>query len=425
MTLRSKAIPVLAPVFFALLGGTAMAQTVVTLLHVEQGEPTIKAWEAIAADFEAQHAGVDVQIQYLENEAFKAKLPTLLQSNDKPDIFYSWGGGVLKEQSTTGALMDLTALMDADGGAWRNAYNPGPFAGLTFDGKVWGVPYKTGTISFFYNKEQFNKAGVDGAAIATWDDFLAATQKLKDAGLTPLACGGGDKWPLHFYWSYLVMREGGHAAFEAAKAGEGDGFAGAPFVKAGEDLVALGKLEPCQAGYLGATWPESLASFADGKAAMILGFEATYANQKTNAADGNGLAYDNIGRFAFPAVAGGAGAVTDTLGRLNGWAVTAGAKPEAVEFIKFFTNADNQRKLAEAGLIIPVAVGTGDAVQDPLMKASAEQVAASTWHQNFLDQDLGPAVGRVINEQSVEIFSGNVSPADGAAAIRDELALAM
>ena len=43
-------------------------------------------------------------MQFLENEAFKAKLPTLLQSNDAPDFFYSWGGGVLKQQSETGTL---------------------------------------------------------------------------------------------------------------------------------------------------------------------------------------------------------------------------------------------------------------------------------------------------------------------------------
>ncbi|MDO8358486.1 MAG: extracellular solute-binding protein [Devosia sp.] len=425
MTSTMKALSLTAFAAAALLSGSALAQTKVTLMHVETGKPLLAAWEKIASDFEAGHPGIDVEIQFLENEAFKAKLPTLLQSDAAPDIFYSWGGGVLKEQSTTGALQDLTAAMDADGGAWRNSYNPGPFAGLTFADKVWAVPYKTGSIAFFYNKEMFAKAGVDGGAIKTWDDYLAAVKTLKAAGITAMACGGGDKWPLHFYWSYLVMRNAGHDAFEAAKAGEGEGFAGAPFVAAGEQLRQLGELEPCQAGYLGATWPDSLKVFADGKAALLLGFEATYQNQKTNATDGTGLAQDNIGRFAFPEVPGGVGKVTDTLGRLNGWALKANASPEAIEFIKFFTNADNEKALASAGFIIPVTANSGDAVTDPLMQASAEQVAASTWHQNFFDQDLGPSVGRVVNDVSVEMFTGSMSPADGAAAIKSELDLAM
>ena len=425
MSLKTRLIPLLAPALLAAMGGAAVAQTTVTLMHVEEGKPLLAAWEQIATDFEASHPGVDVQLRFLENEAFKAKLPTLLQSDDKPDIFYSWGGGVLKEQSGTGALMDLTAAMDADGGAWRNSFGQSIVNALTFDGKVWAVPHKTGSIAFFYNKEQFAKAGVDGTAIKTWDDFLAAAKKLKDAGLVPLACGGGDKWPLHFYWSYLVMRNAGEAAFQAAKANEGEGFSGAPFVKAGELLRQLGELDPCQPGYLGAKWQESLGVFGDGKAAMLLGFEATYQNQKTNAADGEGIARENLGRFPFPMVEGGAGNPTDTLGRVNAWAVTEGASPEAIEFIKFFNNADSQKALAAGGFIVPVAVGAESGLTDELMKQSAAEVAAAPWHQNFFDQDLGPAVGRVVNDMSVEIFTGNISPAEGAAAIKAELDLAM
>jgi raffinose/stachyose/melibiose transport system substrate-binding protein len=414
-----------APIAFALLSGTAMAQTVVTMMHVEQGTPTTDAWEKLAVDFEAANPGVDVQIQYLENEAFKAKLPTLLQSNERPDIFYSWGGGVLKEQSTTGAIMDLTEAMDADGGAWRNSFSQGIFAGLMFNDRVWAVPYKTGSMAIFYNKEQFAQAGVDAAAIKTWDDLLAGVAKLKEAGLTPLACGAGDKWPIHHWYGYLVMRNGGQAAFEAAKAGEGDGFAAEPFVKAGANLRQLGALEPCQPGHLGAKWPEALGTFGDGKAAMILGFEATYMNQKTNAADDVGIAYENLGRLSFPMVEGGAGNAEDTLGRLNGWAVSAGASPEAIAFMKFFNSVESQTYLASQGLIVPVAVGADAALTDDLMRASAQAVAAAPWHQNFLDQDLGPAVGRVVNDVAVEMFEGNMTPEEGARAIQDEASLAM
>ncbi|MBN9026519.1 MAG: carbohydrate ABC transporter substrate-binding protein, partial [Rhizobiales bacterium] len=42
---------------------------------------------------------------------------------------------------------------------------------------------------------------------------------------------------------------------------------------------------------------------------------------------------------------------------------------------------------------------------------------------NFLDQDLGPAVGRVVNDVSVEIVSGQMSPEDAAQQIQDAWAL--
>lgn len=59
-------------------------------------------------------------------------------------------------------------------------------------------------------------------------------------------------------------------------------------IKAGEQLAEFGKLEPFQPGYLGSTWPQALGVFGDGKAAIILGFDNTEANQRKNAGDGKG-----------------------------------------------------------------------------------------------------------------------------------------
>ncbi|WP_283192571.1 extracellular solute-binding protein [Rhizobium sp. AN80A] len=399
--------------------GSAMAETTIKWMHLEIDPTYIGVWKQIVKNYEAERPGTKIEMQFLENEAFKAKLPTLLQSSDAPDLFYSWGGGVLKQQLATGALLDLSEAMNAKDGAWLKTYNPASVKGLTYDGKIGAVPYSVGTVSFFYNKALFAKAGVDATTIKTWDDYLAAVKKIKDAGIVPIAGGGGEKWPIHFYWSYLVMRNGGQKVFDAAKNGEGEGFNDPAMIKAGEQLAELGKLEPFQPGYLGATWPQTLGVFGDGKAAMILGFQNTEANQRTNSGDKKGLSADNIGRFAFPAVTGGAGAVTDTLGGLNGWAVTKKAPPETLDFLAYLTNAENERTMAKAGMIIPVAVGAEDGVTDPLVHQAAQQLAGSTWHQNFFDQDLGPSVGRVVNDVSVAIVSGQMTPADGAQQIQD------
>lgn len=399
------------------------AATVVKWMHVELDPKAVAVWEEIAKDYEAKHPGVDVQLQFLENEAFKAKLPTLLQSSDVPDFFYSWGGGVLDEQSKTGALKDLTEVFDADGGKLRKAYNSAALDGLSFDGKVWAVPYKFSLVSFFYNKELFAKAGVKADDIQTWDDLGNAVKKIKEAGIVPIAGGGGEKWPIHFYWSYLVMRNGGQPVFEAASKGEGEGFLDPAIIKAGEQLAEFGTLEPFQPGYLGATWPQSLGVFGDGKAAMILGFDNTEANQRKNAGDGKGLVPENIGRFAFPVVEGGAGKATDTLGGLNGWAVTKNASKEAIDFATFLTNKENEEKMAAAGMILPVAAGADGAVKNPLLADSARQLAGSTWHQNFFDQTLGAAVGRVVNDVSVEIVSGQMTSEEGAQQIQDAFEL--
>ncbi len=402
----------------------ASAQTTIKLLHLEANPDRLATREEIAAAYEEAHPDVNIEFQFLENEAFKAKLPTLLQSNEAPSMFYTWGGGVLKAQSETGAIRDLTAAMDADGGAWRNEVSPAAVDGLSIDGKVWAAPVQSGLVSFFYNKELFEQAGVDAASIQTWDDFIAAVQQLKDAGITPIAGGGGDKWPIHFFWSYLAMRELGQEGFAAAKAGEG--FQGEGFLKASQMLADLGAMEPFQEGYLGATWPDTQAVFADGRAAMVLSFEntATPQNQANAATDGVGLSADNIGRFAFPTVEGGAGLITDDFGGLNGWVVTTDAPPETEDVIHFLT-VENAGLLAEKNNILPTALGSDTSVKDPSLADSAAQMAKATWHQNYLDQDLGPNVGRVVNDMSVELVSGGVTPEDALQQIQDAFSMEM
>jgi len=403
----------------AATANTASAETVIKWLHLENQEPVVEVWRQVADEFEQANPGVTIEMQFLENQAFKAKLPTLLQSSEIPSLFYTWGGGVLKAQSETGVLRDISPALDADNNKWRDTLKPSSIAGMTFDDKVWAAPVLNGVVSFFYNKELFDKAGVDGTSIETWDDFMGAVQTLKDAGITPIAGGGGDKWPIHFYWGYLAMREAGHDGFMAAKAGENGGFAGEPFVAAGEKLAALGALEPFQNGYLGATWNDALAAFGDGRAAMILSFENTGRTQISNSTDGKGLAEDNIGRFAFPVIEGAPGVVTDNMGGLTGWAVTRDAPPETEKFLEYYTSPDVARRISEVQKVIPVTIGVADSITDPLLKSSAEALADETWHQNYLDQDLGPNVGAVVNDMSVAIVSGATSPEDAAQQIQD------
>ena len=82
----------------ALSTSLAAAETTVKWLHIEVNPNQVKLWEEMARDFEAKNPGVKVEMSFLENEAYKAKAPTLLQSKDRPHIIYSWAGGVLKSQ---------------------------------------------------------------------------------------------------------------------------------------------------------------------------------------------------------------------------------------------------------------------------------------------------------------------------------------
>ena len=402
----------------ALSAGLASAETTVKWLHIEVNPNQVKLWEEVARDFEAKNPGVKVEMSFLENEAYKAKAPTLLQSKDRPHIIYSWAGGVLKTQVEAGVLEDITK----DVADLTPKLSPAAVAAFTVNDKVYGLPYNVSQVGFMYNKELFAKAGVDGSKIATWDDLLAAVKQLKAANVTPIVVGGADKWPLHFYWTYLAVRIGGKPGFQAALKGENGGFEGETFVKSGEMFKQLVDLGPFQNGFLGAKNPQAVGMFGDGKAAMILAISSFYHSQKALAADKVGLSDDKIGWFNFPTVPGGKGEASDTLGGINGWLVTKGAPKEAVAFLKAFVSDDVQKRLAAGNYVIPTYLGAEQALGSAFMRNIAKNIAASKYHQNFYDQDLGPNVGRVVNDACAEIAGGTMTPKQAAKAIQDAYA---
>jgi raffinose/stachyose/melibiose transport system substrate-binding protein len=397
------------------LAAPAFADTNVTVLHVSENAAQKALWDKIAQDYNASHKGVNVQFKYLENEAFKAKLPTMLQSDARPDLFYSWAGGVMQAQDKAGFLKDVTA----DVAAAEGDLAPTAVDAFKVNGKVVGVPFEVGEVAFYYNKKLFEKAGVKAEDIKSWDDFLGAVKKLKAAGITPIVVGAGEKWPMHFYYSYLIMRIGGEHALADAKAGKDGGFKNPTFVEAGKRLRELAALEPFQPGYLQTSHAQSAGLFGDGKAAMDLMGQWLLGMQGPNSTSGKGVAPEDIGILSFPVIPGGKGKATDTLGGINGWLVSKSAPPEAVDFLKFFSQAKYAKEAASTAAYIPVVKGADASFTDPLFKHLAGDLAVTTYHQNYLDQDLGPSVGRVINDVSVAVAAGEMKPEDAAAAIQE------
>ncbi len=393
---------------------SARADTLLKIVHPETNPAEQAFWQRIGNDYQASHKGVSIQFQYLENEAYKAKLPTMLQSQDRPAIIYSWAGGVMRAQIAAGYVRPLGAAAAGVG----TTMTPAAAAAYTDGGRVYGVPVLTSDVAFFYNRALFAKAGVDASSIKTWDDLLAAVRKLKSAGITPIVVGAGEKWPMHFYWSYLALRAGGVDVVTYARAGKNGGFNGPAFVEAGTRLRELADLEPFQPGYLGSLALQAAGLFGDGKGAMQLMGDWLLNTEAGNAADGKGLSTDQIGVFPFPELAGGKGHVGDVLGGVNGFLVTKDAPVEAEDFLAFFSQPKYQMEAAANGYYIPTVKGVAAAVTNPVKRSIVNALAGASKLQLFFDQDLGPSVGRVVNDVSVAVAAGKMLPKDAAAAVQ-------
>jgi raffinose/stachyose/melibiose transport system substrate-binding protein len=365
----------------------------------------------------AANPNVTIDITVMENENFKAKLTTVMQSGEPPNIFQSWGGGVMNEYAKAGLLKDITADLDKDG--WRDTFSPGALAVYSYKGVNYGVPRDMGMVGFWYNKDLFAKAGIEKPP-ATWTELLDVVKKLKAAGITPIALGEGDKWPGAFWWEYLAVRIGGQAAFDAAYSREGS-FTDAPFVEAGKKLQELVALEPFQDGFLGMTWPNEAGLMGNGEAAMDLMGQWAPGAFIENSASKEGLG-DKAGWFPFPAVEGGAGDPTDALGGGNGYVVGKNAPPEAVDFLKFLSSVKSQRAQAKLGMSVPVVKGAEDGLSDPSLQTVQKGAAAAKYFQLYYDQYLPPAVGPVVNDAVQGIFAGTSTPEQAAQMVEDAAA---
>jgi raffinose/stachyose/melibiose transport system substrate-binding protein len=393
---------------------SAAAQPVtINWWHITTDKVGKPLFQSIADAYMKDHPNVTIKLTVLENEAYKAKLAATAPA-DYPDLFQSWGGGGMAAQAQAGLLKDITS----DVADIKDTINPGALGIYALDGKQYGLPWDMGMMGVWYNKDLFSKAGIS-APPATWDDFLADVTKLRASGVAPLAIAGKDKWPSMHLWTYLLLRIGGGDALQQMITS--GNYNTDACTKAGDQVLALNKLNPYQDGYASATYPNEAAAVGNGKAAMELMGQWAPAVQNDNSADKKGLG-DKLGWFPFPSVAGGTGAATDGVGGGNGIAVKKDAPPEAVDFLKFFVNTDNGNKLNTSGIGMSPVNGTGATITDPNLKNVLAGRDQAKFIQLYLDQAVPPSVGAVVNDATVALFLGKSDPATACKALTDAAA---
>lgn len=400
----------------AITASAAVADVTVDVLSINRDAAT---WQGLYTDavasYEAANPGVKINLQLMEDEAFKQKLPTLLQSDAAPDMFFSWSGGVFYEQAEQGFLR---ALDDATVSEWQQDLSAGGMAALSHNGKYYGAPEASQNVAIWYNKDHAAALGIDPTAIKTYDDLLGAVETAKAGGVTPFVVGGQDKWPLHFFYSLIAMRIMGQEGMAASAAGDNGGFNNDDWVRAGQEYMRLIELEPFQPGFMGVKYDAATGLWGDGAALFHLMGDWDLGASRGAATNG-GLSDDQLGVIPFPMIEGGKGAITDTLGGASGFVLTKDAPDEAIDFLKYFMGVEVQKAAASGGVYIPTVPSAGGLVEDVILKQFAAIGGASTYHQLFLDQFFGSELGGAINDVSAQMATGDITP-EAAAELLEE-----
>lgn len=399
--LALSGLTALAPIIAACGADSGDGTTTIDWWNLATTEPRKTVFPRIAKAYGDAHPGVTIASNALENEAFKSKMTANTASGKLPDIFHTWGGGVLKQRIDAGLIEDLTTRLDWAGDLTGSSLSP-----FQFDGKTYAVPFNATMVGFWYNKRLFADAGIDTPP-TTWSGFLDAVGKLKAKGTTPIALAGKEKWPGHFYWSYLAMRTAGIPAL--AQAATTNDFTAPGFITAGQRLKELVDLAPFQPGFLGAAYDGpggQAATVGSGKAAMEL--MGPWAPATQNNA-GGGLGAD-LGFFTFPTVEGGPGTATEVLSGADGFAIRKDAPKEALDFLKFFVKDNEATLIAGDDGEMPVIKGAENQLTDPNKKIVAQELARATGFQLYLDQALAPAVGQEVNDSVAALIAGTKTP---------------
>ena len=394
--------------------GSSSQPVKLTWWHNASADPGKSFWQTVADEYHAAHPNVTVEVVPIQNEQFTTKIPVALQSSSPPDVFQQWGGGQLGDQVASGRVMDVTDAVKP----WIGNLG-GAVTNWQVKGRQYGVPYSMGLVGFWYNKDLFAKAGI-AAPPDTWDALLADVQKLKAAGIAPIALGGKDRWPDAFYWDYLAVRLCSKKTLQQASA---DLKLTDPcWTDAGVKVKQLLDASPFQAGFLATPAQQGAGSSAglmgNGKAAMELQGHWNPGVMNGLTPDGKGIG-DKLGWFPFPTVTGAAGQAGALLGGGDGFSCSYKAPPQCADFLKYIASVDVQKRWAALSVGMPVARGSESGIVDPNLKNLADIRNKASFVQVYLDIAFGTNVGQALDDAVANQFAGTATPDQVVKAISD------
>ncbi|VBB09863.1 Hypothetical protein LUCI_5161 [Lucifera butyrica] len=142
----------------------------------------VAAWNDAADSLKAEIAGfqkkyphIKVEVQYVDNNYTKI-MPKLASGSDVPDIIQTQNRDFPAfMKKFPGEFVDITDKV----AGLKSKFVAAAWEPVTFDGKVYAMPWDLGPAAVYYRQDLFQQAGIEPSKIETWDDFIASGQKIK------------------------------------------------------------------------------------------------------------------------------------------------------------------------------------------------------------------------------------------------------
>lgn len=133
----------------------------------------------LADKFMAANPGITVNLEITVSDGLPTRIQTALRSGSPPDLIEAQHGWVVP-YAQAGLLTPLDDVLAALG---KDDFVPASLQYDTWDGHVWGIPYRIETHGVFYNKGAFRAAGLDPEKPpATWTELVDVATRLTGKG---------------------------------------------------------------------------------------------------------------------------------------------------------------------------------------------------------------------------------------------------
>lgn len=317
-------------------------KTTITFMNHTSESRSISYEDSLIEEFEKENPDIDVEVQRMSMDDYTQTIQTKFASGDAPDVFYIEQSN-LEDYAKNGYLLDLTDTDIAD-------HYDGNM--LQYDGKSYGAPVGVTAYVVTYNKKVFQDLGLD--VPTTLDEFYNVCDKIKDAGITPMAAGYQDSWVLmadaqsEYANSILINDADALKKLESreVKFAESDEW---------KDVFTRfsKRISYEQDDQFGTDWNTACTMLANGEAAMIVSGDWT----SNNVADmGDDV---ELGAFILPVSNTAADNKVAIPGAGQSFAISADSKNQeaAEKFVSYMTTADAGEKYVEDSIGICVIKG--------------------------------------------------------------------
>ena len=294
-------------------------------------------WDEWTGAFEEAYPGTEVEV--IEVAGYRRDMPTRMASGDYGDVLNVLDSLPPEDYATFYAPLNDMAMADTHSFVER----------YTIEGNIYGYVYGANAEAVVYNKDAFERAGIEGVPTTRAELFEACTA-LKDAGIVPFQINMGAGWPMQQWDKAALLFAGDGNYYEDSLASATPYNAQEPFGQSVAFVKELFDAGCTERDYTANNWDQSKTLLGAGEAGMW--FLANWSvPQAVTAGEALGIenASDSLGMFPLPIDDSGSPAVL-----LNpDWALGVSANSENpdtakawIEFLLTQTDVAN-----EAGFI--------------------------------------------------------------------------